>query len=363
MRIAVYIGGAQDGFDTPSSGEPRYAYNIAHMLALEGHEVTAFGTGYHTQEPPLWGRQKSIENVSFVHPYDVLGKTFDVVVNLPFDFWYEGKILPCEEINIQADKISHVTFSKAGLISLYKDKTCWDTHRHRILMAYPLSSFDFNFPRELTKKEQHFADKYIHWLPFPYYQEFCDRPLSERREMTWVCKSLFSDEWPEDKDFHLEGRTCLEATKNFANKNNIIVHFAMASMFKSERAKRLGVDKIFNDIQNKQLNDGLYLFSELNEYFSKSAVNLVPPNFAASCFNAIASGCVSLSYEDDFMFGGLSSSLKLYKGISIYEVEKLLEAIYFRREIYWKLIDEQREKITDYSYASSYKRFKEFIDG
>jgi hypothetical protein len=358
MKIAVYIGGAQDGFDTPSSGEPRYAYNIAHMLALEGHEVTAFGTGHETQQPPLWGRQEPISGVSFVHPYDVLGKTFDVLINLPFELWVEGKLLPCEEIDIQADKIFHTTFSKAGLASICKNKTCWDTHKHHVMMPYSLTAdLHDNLARELTEEEQVFADKYIHWLPFPYYKELNNRPPSERREMLWVCKSLFSDEWAEDEDFHLEGRTLLEATKNFANKNNITLHFAMASMFESERAKRLGVDKIFHDIQNKQLNDGLYLFSELNNLFSKSAVNLVPPNFAASCFNAIASGCVSLSYEDDFMFGGLSSSLKLYKGISIREVENLLEAIYFRGEIYWELIDEQREKIVDYSYAAAYEKF------
>jgi len=303
-----------------------------------------------------------------VHPYDVLGKTFDVLINMPHELWIEGEFVPCYDLDIRAPRIYHTTFSKPGLVSACKNGTCYD--KHHILMPYPLSGFDFNFSRELTREEQVFADKYVHWLPLPYYQEFNDRPLNERREMTWVCKSLFSDEWPEDKDFHQEGKTCLEAAKNFANANDIMINFAQSHMFESDRAKRFGVDKIFESIHCRQFKSELFFFSELNEYFSRSAVNLALPNFAASSFNAIANGCVSIFYEDDFMFReSLSTDLKFHKGISVKEVEDLLEDIYFhrlltdKRSLYRQLLEEQREKIIDYSYTASYKKFRELIDG
>jgi hypothetical protein len=357
MKVAVYIGGAQDGFDTPGSGEPRYAYNLAHMLALEGHEVIAFGTGHGGHEPPLWGCQKPIPGIKFVHPYDVLGETFDVVLNKPFDLWVEGKILPCEEIDIRADLVCHTTFSKAGLASICKNMECCHSD-HMVTMPYPLKGFDFGFKRELTDEELSFADKRVRWLPFPYYQELNYRPLIARREMTWVCKSLFSDEWPEDKDFHREGKICLEAVKNFAiNIDKFTVNFAQAPMYHSERAKRFGVDKIF-DIFCKRTSDGLFHYSKLNRYFSFSAVNLALPNFAASSFNAIANGCVSIFYRDDFMFGpSLSTSLRLHKRAPEREVSDILSSIYLNEKVYDRLIDEQRSKIVDYSYAASYKRF------
>ena len=112
MKIGIYINGSENGLDTASAGEGRFAYNLAHMFAIYGNEVIALGSDGTGRTPPKWGSQSPIKNVRLAYFTEMFSNQFDAIVNLPHDINMNGGWVKCTDApQMNAKNVCHNSFS------------------------------------------------------------------------------------------------------------------------------------------------------------------------------------------------------------------------------------------------------------
>jgi len=336
VRFAVYIGGAWEGFNTPVSGEGRYAYNLSQMLAERGHKVDCIGTGTGAQEPPLWGTQKPIEGISFIHPNNIdRNITYNAALNLP---WHSDD---CRAVN--ARMVAHTCFNwmtdKSPAI-----KNC----RHLIFHPYPNQLKNDN----------------LRLVPFPFYSGLASTNFVKgRKTVVWACKDVFVDEWGAEQAFHSPAAKMLKALCNVANKCNLDCIFISAKSFSSNLAQSFGVPEILNGFRSITLIEDKLLKEELDSYLSLARIVPILPNYGASCFDAAALGAIPIFYKETEIFAEFfPSAPKISISDTPEEIAAFIERIFTDDEYYLILIEKIRKDIELYSYESSYQHLMKVLE-
>ena len=349
MRVGVYINGTENGLDSASAGEGRFAYNLAHMLAVHGHEVLAFGSTGSAIAAPSWGPQTPIPGIHMMNYKEMFTQSMDALINLPHDVCIDNVWTKCSELKLDANVICHNTFSWDSNISNYYThiNKCIDTNlRHLITTPYP---------KIVTDK---IGEKYLRWLPFPYYKEFSDININNRNQITWACKDVFTDEWPKDMDIHTYGVLALKAIKKVSDTYNLTANFITSRTFSSNRAQRLGATEVFSQIKSKQLTDYVATFSKCLSYLDRSRATIIMPNYAGSCFNAISSGSISVfANRTPFSKMLCGKDEELFIADTESKLLLLLDKIYNDNTFYLELLAIQGKHVMDYSYESSHNQW------
>ena len=344
MKIMIWVGGAWEGIDTPTSGEGRWALNLAHMLALKGHEVHGIGTGKEAQLAPSWGEQEPIKNILFSHPRDIC-KQYDIAV-IPWEWQCESignKWKKCPDTPTSAKLYIHPMFSWTGK----GDNRClyppYDNHIVVIPYAF---SFDQAFV----------FDQSVRLLPFPYYTQFSELNIDVRRQYTWTNKDIFIDEWKDDFPFHEYCSEVIKVLAQLTQKYNIYCNFISSAGFNSNRAKRFGIPNYINKIPYKTLHNGTVGLDKLKSYLEYSRLITPSPGSTSGSWDAIACGAVSLFYKDHTYGIGNEVSLE-----NIEDMKDKIERYYADDNYYKSMIELQRNRIALNSFDESHNYFLRIV--
>lgn len=357
MHIAVYIGGASNGFDTPLSGESRYAYNLSSMLVKFGHRVDCIGTGNSTHERPQWGSQKPIEGITFKHPSEVgTSIVYDVAINVPwehqkYDLNVEGRWGPvenCLTLDLKARLYLHTSFLWGPKFDALLTK-CYEAG-HVVVHPYPSNAHVADTGRKFA------------FLPFPFCEDVLNEVtnVEERNSVVWTCKYFYSDAWVEDEEVHYLGKKILGALKRVCNDLNKKCYFIDGKSFFSKKAERLGITKIIKGITNKEIFPALIKKSELDGLLYKSRFIPLMPNYGGSCLDAVCLGTIPVAFKDQnlYTYSGIIKDSCFFDGES---TEMEMEEVFYKLFIddyYYKVMAERIVgRAAMFTYKSSYEHF------
>lgn len=362
MRFAVYVGAMESGFDAPGGGEVRYAFNVALALAKHGHTVDCIGSAATYNSFPQWGDYPPVKNVNLVNDFQIdRSIQYEAYLNAPWfnrEFHRVSKepyatFLPCTDEDVNAKVHVHFMFSWNKDIEA-KTGDCWATHNHIIARPYDMPGY--------------IADKApLRLIPSPVYDEYVPLNPDTRKSLVWACKSVFTDDWQEDKVFHDEGVNMLKAISNVSNKLGIDCHFISSGTFNSERGKRFGVPEIMAGMNNKTMYEGMIMNSELNALLLKSRVVPILPHYSGSFLDAFPRGAVPAFYSN--AAGTLSEfpkffpeSIRLFElGMSVEDITEALEKVYTDDDYYTSLIEDARSTMKVYSFDSCHDHIMEVV--
>lgn len=346
MKVLVHIGGAQNGLNSAGSGEVRYAMNLAEMMALNGHTVTCFGTGNHAHEAPQWGTQVPILGIRFVMLKEIVGESFDLVLNTPLEFqvgnqiWQKCKELP---VNARLKVVSLFSWNKDVELGLVDNFLCGEVPRD-IIVGTP-----YEYKSQSTDRID------MRFIPFPYFQTYAPLSIDGRNSITWACKDVFSDDWKEDKVIHSTGINVLKAIKMLADRYNLTLNYISGNtLLNSQRAERLGAKKIVESIKSKVIPNTVVPMSRIHDWMRKSRFTVILPGYAGSAFNAVADGCPAIFFEDGSDFSNiLYSKERLHKDMSANQITRFLIRFMDKR-FFSDFIIDQRKQVDKFSYDNAY---------
>ncbi len=352
MKVLIHIGGAQNGFNTPCSGEMRYAMNLAEMLASYGHQVYCWGGGNHMHEPPQWGSQVPIENIYFIMLREVEGQEFDLVLNCPRIFERPD----C----MQRSSLELPVKTKLKVFTSFS----WDKSSEETYLNFFKDPGSNNCivatPYKLPNTKENIVPHYF--IPFPYFKEYAPLDIESRNQITWACKDVYSDEWQVEKEFHFLGKRVLEAIRNIANNHNLTLNFISAYTLKSDRAKRYEIPEIIDRITNKNLVDTTVPMETMHKYLSSSRFSIILPGYAGSAFNSVADGCPTIFYESSDDFTKILGKPKVMKrGFTTEQTLNFLDQ-FLDNSKFEQFIDKQRKRVDQFSYKNSYKQLMKVIE-
>lgn len=351
MRFLIYVGGLDNGFDTPVGGEGRYVCNMAQALVNYGHTVDCVGGGGGGPlAPPVWGRQRPVANVNFVNEHNIdKNILYDAYINAPFELRDRfGEVESCRDFGVRAKLYIHVMWS--WNLSIEESMfPCWE-EPYKHIIAHPYDQPE-NYAAE---------NAVLRVIPNPVYKEYAPHLLDTRKGMVWAGKGVFVDDWPEDKIFHSEGVKLLKAMANVSNKLDLTCNFVLTHKdFGSERAKRFGVPEIVGGIKNKNIFNGFVLKSKLDSLFRESRISIRPPHYSGSFLDSFPQGAIPLFYMGDQggalgdLFDGAVNFFNLE--MSQKDMENIIERLFVDDDHYISVITKAQEAMKNYSYEECHK--------
>jgi hypothetical protein len=351
MNIAVYIGGAFHGLDTPCGGEPRWYMNFAEMMALNGHNIHCYATGPGGGgQMPTWGHQTPIKNITLLHPrqYDQ-NFIYDVFFSVPLD-WNnpDGTWSSCPKVFLKAKKYIHCSFSwNTGLQEVYATRHGCTIQENAHIIALPY--------QPISQYETDPNGPMVRVMNYPLFNELAPISINKTKGFTWASKDVFSDEWGEDKPFHEHGRYVLEKIAQIAQKDDIPCFFISGETFDSKRAIKFGIPEILSKIPKIKIHHGIIPLSYIKTYFGASRMTIPMPGWFGGCCDAVAMGAMALNYKNSAQCQvTFKTSPSLNVGMSKQEVQDIIEYYYLNDQATVEAIELQRQEMDHYSYTKAY---------
>ena len=277
MNIAVYVNGLSDGFNTPGGTEAQYIYALVKMLAKNGHKIYCYG------DNPEWGNDTPLSNVTLLDYWTTQSINYDLYINLP----HGNRNAPCTQTHIKAKQYAHCQFSWHDESYLKIPVNCWkEPYNHLIFIPW-------HIPQNTTSDA-------IRYVPFPYYDELPElQDPQERRSIFWAARNPFGDEHHDDNQpMTVQGTKVMKALDMLSKSDpQITVYFFNARNFRSNRAKRLGVQDIINYHPNRIVYEDLVPKSIIINALKRSCLALIPPDQMAYCVDAAIYGCLPLFFK------------------------------------------------------------------
>jgi hypothetical protein len=364
MDIVVFIGGTiNNGLDSATPGEGRWAQNLAKMLAEHGHNIDVVANV--VWAPPSWGTSKPISNVT-LSPLLNTEKEYDLALYMPWEYqvWENNQYTawrPCHEVPIKAKYCVHNTFSWGA--SIKDDHICYERNH---VLAYPYMQENHQFP---TDPEDNPYPTFA--LPMPLYKEILSVNLKDRKNILWSTKDVFHPDWGKCEEYpngninhHCPriGMATLRAIKRLTEKYEFDTHFLSTRFFFSELssiAKELGVLDFVKSIPRAHLH-GLLPQDELRSVMQKTRITAVVSGLLGSFGESIISGAVPLCYS-----GHLQRDAADKHGIKLGvfdatedEIYDCMEKLYTDDDFYMKVIEDYRYEMRYYSYGEAYRYFE-----
>lgn len=354
MKILVYIGGTTRGLNLAVAGEGRYAMNMADALAHFGHDVACWGCGVSPDAAPGWGHQPPVKNIRMLNHAQAFRENFDVSLYTPWETWDPwGRHILCHDGNIKARLIVHCTFSYNEQIdaSTAERCPCWSLgdESHIVVKAYP-KIYDWK-----TKFN-------VRLLPFPFYKDFSDLTLEERKNILWTCKGVFVDEWLEEKYFHKPAVKFLSIIKRISDERKVGSTFIFGSSFHSGLSERLGAAKIFDGIDNKTVFPDTIDRDVLLWFAKRARFAPIFRGWFGACFDLIGSGTVPIFHTGHGIeFDNLPTDTHISEEMSEEDIYCIINRLYDDDVFYVDQIEKYREATKILTYDSFYDHFKNII--
>lgn len=351
MKILIFIGSTVTGVDNQAGSEQRYLFGIAEMLAHYGHEVDCVGSDDSGNDKPKWGDTVPIPGITLKHmsSIDRTKETYDLaIVSENIVHWRSpGKAhqTPCTEFDNIAPVIGHTLFGWAGtgLPCAMKENT---GKKHWVIQ-----------PWEPPHRQPNDVIVY-----YPVFKELAPADLSHRDSIIIAAKDPFIDEWPEDKIFHFGALSAMRAMKQLSDKRKVRSVFVPSRSYASaKRAERLGATKIFNEISYKQTYETLVRRSVIETEMKRSRVSIMLHGYFSSAFIAPAMGAVPIYFTNDTGTCWHPKQKLLDMSKSDDEIYLGLERFFTDDEFYLTQLNESRENIKRFSWASAYESFLKFM--
>jgi len=354
MEAVVFIGGSiKEGFSSPTSGESRWAQNLAKMLAERGHNVDVVANA--VWDPPSWGATTPLSNVRLLSLIDS-EKEYDIAIYVPWEYQvYENNQYtpwrPCHEVPLKAKWYIHCTFSWTHSLV---DKRCWqDNH----ILAYPYIQEDNQF-----KSNVDINPFKTFPLPYPIFDSFDDVDLENKKDILWACKDVFHPGW-EGKGEHVPriGMDILHNIKKLSeefdfNFNVLSIRFFDPKL-SSIAAKHKPLEFI-KTIPNTTLHE-LIPKNKLLDILRRSRLNVIVSGLFGSFGESITTGCAPLCYRGHiYRAAAEECDIKLDDvGVSREELFEVMYKLYTDDDFYMKYILACRREMRYYSFDESYKYF------
>ena len=357
MRFLIYVGGLDNGFNTPVGGEGRYVCNMAQALVNAGHTVDCAGGGG-PNGAPGWGTQVPVPGVNFINEHSIDPNImYDAYINAPWELRDKNgtTVTLCRDTLVNARLFIHVMWSwNSGIEASIEP--CWnDPHNH--IVAYPYD-----------QPELYVADKApLRVIPNPVYKEYDPHAPQTRKGMVWAGKGVFVDDWPEDKLFHSEGIKLLKAMAAVSNRLDLTCNFVLTHKdFYGERAHRFGVPEVVGSIKSKQVFNGFIPKNQLDDLFLHSRVSIRPPHYSGSFLDSFPKGAVPLFYDGSQggalgdLFNGEVNFFKL--DMTQKDMEDVIERFFVDDDYYISVIKAAQAQMVGYSYESCCKHIMGIMD-
>lgn len=357
MKILIGVGGLTNGFWSTAGGEARHAINIADMLSDRDHEVHCYGTGHHGLQAPQWGVQPPKPGVRMVSIKDLLFSPieYDAFINAPRDWngiqpgWQQCKSFP-----VITDKLIHVQFSWNQQMEDYVESTYGCTKEHIIALPY-----------DPIPEESYTQNSKIYLLPTPFYKDLSIPDISNRREVVWLNKDVFSDVWPEERSFHRPALRIMQALEILSKEiPELRTNFASTWSFGStNRSKNLGIESVYKNIRINEIRPKADLrYDQVHTWMKRSRIAIVLPGFFAGAWDAIGNGTAVLFFKESHgIRDRLGDTFCFDNDVTVEELCTEIRRVLTDDEYYQEVVDKQRQGIGVHSYDNSYKYFLELM--
>ena len=351
MKVLVFIGGTEDGFDNGAGSEQRYIFSLAEMLAYFGHQVDCVGNSHNGEDPPKWGDTTPIPGIRFIHmrEIDFCNRAYDLaIVSENICHWRcDGQPIktPCHLFEYVATRVAHPLFGWAGTgLDCVTERTEANTH------------FVFEPFEPLVMRP---GDVVIN---YPVFKDYPEDNLAGRDTLVWSMKDVYHDDWPEDKTFHYGGLKVLKALTRLEKNLGVRSVFINSEKFQSKRATRMGARALFESLEKKEGYTGLIRKSVLDGAFKRARVSTILQGYFSSAFSAPAQGAVPAYFTDH---GGVvwhpgQQSMNMWDSDDLFykKMERLFtdDAYYLQRKI------KGLEIIEKFHWDRSHDAFLKFLD-
>jgi hypothetical protein len=354
MKIVVFIGGSiTNGFDSPTSGESRWAQNLAKMLAERGHEVDVVANS--PSDPPSWGSSKPMSNVT-LHFRPNPSKLYDLALYIPWEHQYNGpRWETCHSLPVTAKYYIHCTFSWTNSLP---DHDCWKRNH---ILAYPYIQEDSQF--KLNADKNPFP---TFPLPYPIFDTVADIDIAQRKDIVWACKDVFHPGW-KNNGSHVPriGMDALQCVKDLSNEFDFNFH-VLSTRFFDPRLSDISAQCKPLDFVRTIRNSHIYELipkNQLQDIFKKSRLNVIISGLFGSFGESITMGCAPLCYN-----GHIYRAAAEECGIKLDEVQvskerlyEVMRKLYTDDAFYTKYVLACRREMRYYSFDESYKYFLEMV--
>jgi len=277
MNIFIRISGPiTDGLDSPTRGEGRWGFNIARILANDGHKIVMSEDGGCCK----WGSGKKHPNIEII-PWNRL----DTLSEFEFDAY----MTVCFELKPKPIKAKRYLVGVYSLGSLGEEPLISKVQKNEYILA-PGRSAHIIYRDALYKKNAEWKDRYK-LLCQPYGKEF-GKSKFDRKTILFTAKDVFHKS---NRHLYEDGMKSLLAAIDACKETGSKLVMTSTAWNHSDHKETIKELRIVERL--RELNDVRILpiipWSDLMHELSMGSI-FIPLQFAGCTPDAIFSGLVPL---------------------------------------------------------------------